>query len=130
LYVDANIFIFARFSLEKEGIAARAFLEKIKNGLFAVTSTLTIDEVMWVIKKNGKNHQLREIIEDIYDIQNLEIVELPVDVPLKAIDVIERFNLKPRDAFHVATMEHFRIKEIASEDADFDKIPWVKRKSL
>ncbi|MEK6973865.1 MAG: type II toxin-antitoxin system VapC family toxin [Nanoarchaeota archaeon] len=46
------------------------------------------------------------------------------------MDFIEKYGLKPRDAFHLAIMENFNIKEIVSDDSDFDKIKGIKRIKL
>ncbi|MEM2494139.1 MAG: type II toxin-antitoxin system VapC family toxin [Nitrososphaerota archaeon] len=37
------------------------------------------------------------------------------------------YNLKPSDAIHLATMEKVGIKNIVTEDEDFDKVKEVKR---
>ncbi|MBI5254150.1 MAG: type II toxin-antitoxin system VapC family toxin [Euryarchaeota archaeon] len=40
---------------------------------------------------------------------------------------IEKYNLRPRDAFHVAIMKSFGVTEIVSDDSDFEKVEWIKR---
>ena len=50
--------------------------------------------------------------------------------PLTALEFMEKYKLKPRDAFHVAIMENFGIKEIVSDDSDFDKVREIKRIKL
>jgi predicted nucleic acid-binding protein len=70
---------------------------------------------------------LREVIEDIYATLNLTVKEVGSDIPLEALEFIEDYGLKPRDAFHLAVMKSFNIKEIASDDSDFDRVEWVRR---
>lgn len=127
MYIDTNIFAFAHNDPGVKGDRARALLKKIAKGEQAMTSVLVVDEMMWVLRKNRVAERTRRIVEMMYATRNLEIVEVPATTPLRALDFIERHNLKPRDAMHLAVMEHFREREIASDDADFDRIPNVKR---
>lgn len=46
---------------------------------------------------------------------------------VESLGIIENFNLKPRDAIHAAVMKINKIKEIVSEDADFDKVEGIIR---
>src|SRR3989344_7080307 len=130
MYLDANFFIFANFSKEKQAIKAREILKEINNGKKAITSVLVLDEVMWILIKMKLKEEIRPLIEEIYSIKNLEVKETPNLVPLRALDFMETYNLKPRDAFHLAIMEEFNIKEIVTDDADFDEISWAKRIKL
>jgi len=127
MYLDANFFVIARQWIDEKGAHARGILRQIANGRRAVTSVLALDEVMWVFRKQDQNDKVRQVIEDIYATPNLEVKEAPSLVPLRALDFMERHKLKPRDAFHLAIMEHFNEREIVTDDKDFDKIPGVKR---
>jgi len=127
MYLDANFFIFAKFSEERKGMRAREILQSIISGRRAVTSVLAIDEAMWVLRKEGWNTVLRAFVEEIYGMRNLDVREVPALVPLRALDFIERYNLRPRDAFHVAIMEEFGMNEIVTDDADFDKVKTITR---
>jgi predicted nucleic acid-binding protein len=70
---------------------------------------------------------VRPLIDEIDTIRNLNVKEVPADAPLRALEFMERHKLKPRDALHAAVMEHFGEREIVSDDADFDRVPSVKR---
>lgn len=131
IYLDANFFIFALFDQTKKGLKARSIQKEIILGkIEAITSVLVIDEIMWVIRRNGKDELLRKVIEDIYAIPNLDIREVSSIVPLYAVNFIEKYKLKPRDAFHVAIMEALQIDKIVSDDSDFDKIDGIERIKL
>jgi len=127
MYLDANFFILANFSSDRRGKNARLILQDITKGKHAVTSSLALDEVMWVLVKNNQKAELRSVIEDIYAIKNLEVKDVPSTIPLRAIDFIEIDGLKPRDAFHAAIMDNLGVNEIVTDDADFDKLDNVKR---
>ena len=131
IYLDANFFIFALLDKTEKGKNARRILKEIIDGrLDAVISPLVLDEVMWVLVKNKKDHLLRIAVEDIYAMPNLKVKEVSPDIPLIALDFIEKFRLKPRDAFHVAMMKRLGVKEIVTDDKDFDVVEWVKRIAL
>lgn len=130
MYLDANFFIFAKLSTDTKGSRARNILNQIVSGKRAITSSLALDEVMWIFIKNKQINMLRPIIEEIYTIKNLEVKEVSATTPLIALEFIEKYNLKPRDAFHLAIMESFNVKEIVSDDSDFDKVKNIKRIKL
>ena len=128
MYLDANFFVFSRYDTTAKGENARDLLtEIIKGKKDALTTALTLDEVMWALIKNGHRKDVHEVIEEIYSVSHLVIREVPALLPLAAIDLMEQFNLRPRDAFHLAAMQLFGIKEIVSDDSDFDKIKEIKR---
>ncbi len=127
MYLDANFFIFSNFDQTSRGENARKLQETIITGAKALTCSLTLDEVMWVMIKNKKKEALRETIEDIYAMPNLAIKEVSASIPLDALSLMDLFRLKPRDAFHAAVMKSNGITEIASDDPDFDRVKGIKR---
>ena len=131
IYLDTNFFIFALLDQTKKGDKAREIQREIIAGKnFAITSPLAMDEVIWVLLKNGKQHLIRKTVEDIYSVPNLNVREVSALIPLSALEFMEKYKLKPRDAFHVAIMENFGITEIVSDDSDFDKVKEIKRVKL
>lgn len=127
IYLDANLFIIAAFGKDKKGERAREIIRKVSHGQPAITSVLALDEVMWVLYRNKEPQTIKTMLTEIYAIRNLEVREAPQVCPLRAIDYIENYHLKPRDAMHLAIMEEFGIDSIASDDCDFDGIPGIKR---
>ena len=128
VYLDANFFIFAAFDATEKGKAARILLKDIVTGKKeARTSTLALDEVLWVLRRNGEQQQMRKNIEQIYAIPHLRIISGSSMIPLRALFYIEQYALKPRDAFHCAFMEEENLSLIVTDDADFDKVKEVKR---
>jgi len=130
MYLDSNVFIYASLVPDEKGAKARSILQKVARGTEAVTSSLTLDEVMWVCVRHGARGKLRAIIEGIYGIKNLHIVPVSSVAPMQALELVEQKVLDPRDAVHVAVMREHGIKEIISDDADFDKVPGLKRTAI
>jgi len=130
-YLDANFFIFALLDTTEKGQRAREIYRNIARGRErAVTSPLAIDEVMWVLIRAGRKHLLRVAVEGVYTTPNLDVVAFSPITPLTALNLIERYDLKPRDAFHAATMKENKLTRIVTDDEDFDKVEWVERTKL
>ena len=130
IYLDANFFVIYNFDQTTKGDRARKIQAQIIAGEHAATSSLALDEVMGVLIKNKKANLLRETIEDIYNVPNLDVREVHGSIPLDALDIIEKHGLRPRDAFHAAIMKDLGLNEIVSDDSDFDRIEWIKRIKL
>jgi hypothetical protein len=127
IYLDANFFVFANFDTGPRGEWARKVQRAIVAGRQALTSVLALDEVMWVLIRNKRHEQMRAVIEEIYAMPNLVVKEVPALAALTALDIMEHYGLKPRDAFHVAVMKSFGLREIVTDDPDFDKVEWIRR---
>ena len=128
LFVDANVFIYAAFESGEEAVKSKQILKKISSGEEnAITSSLVIDEVAWVFHKNNKKSLLRQALEKIYLIPNLQVLPVSSNAPLTALGYMEKYGLKPRDALHCAVMQENGVKTICSFDADFDKVKEIKR---
>lgn len=128
LYLDANVFVLA-LAADERGERARKWLERVQEGgEDAVVSALALDEIMWVLMRAGKAHLLEEVVEQIYSLRNCVVVGVDSSIPMKAVGLIKKYALKPRDAFHVAVMQEHKLKTIVSDDRDFDRVSEVKRK--
>ncbi len=130
IYLDANFFIFSNFDTGTKGDNARKILSDVIGGKDAVTSALSLDEVMWVLTKNNRKETIRSVIEEVYSVPNLSVKDVPSTTPLRALDFMEKYGLRPRDAFHTAMMDSLKIEEIVSDDKDFDEVGWIKRIAL
>lgn len=121
-YVDANILIYAFLDTSEKGESSRALLEKQE----LVTNTLTLDEVVFEIRKKS----LEQALAALFAIENApNLVLVPFvsdDVPLFSKYLKE--GLAPRDAIHALTAEKTDCKIIYSEDKDFDRIK-IQRKT-
>jgi predicted nucleic acid-binding protein len=125
-FIDANVFLYANLDASSKGLAAAKLLEEVELGTQAITSSLVLDEIMWVVRKHNKA-LLHEILEDIYRFPNLTIVPVSAEAPLQAAKLMEKYNLKPRDAIHAATMHEHNTTVIVSDDSDFDRVKEIRR---
>ncbi|MBS7622331.1 type II toxin-antitoxin system VapC family toxin [Candidatus Bathyarchaeota archaeon] len=131
IYLDANFFVYALLDTTTKGQTASSIQESIVKGkVEAATSALALGELMRVLVKNRRQELVRRAIEDIYATPNLRVSEVGSGIPIIALDFLYEYGLKPRDAFHAAIMRSLGLREIVSDDPDFDKIKWIRRISL
>jgi len=137
IYLDANFLIYWFISKEP-GLKKRArlllvrFLAAKKE---LCSSALAFDEAWWGIK-NEYNYQKGEnlscyselVFNELEKFTNLILPKLNsiqfLNVQngiIEAMNYIKTFELKPRDAFHLAVMRHNDIATIATDDGDFIK---------
>lgn len=124
-YIDANIFIQA--ILRDDCNAKKVLYKIIKKEINGVTTFLSWDELVYILEKF--------INKDIAVIEgkkflifpNLIFVDIKKEIIMKAQKLIEKYDIKPRDAIHAATAINLDLREIISEDDNFDKVKELKR---
>ena len=133
VYLDSNVFILAALSDNAKATNAKELIKKIIVGGFTgITSSLTIDEVVWSIWKETKDRELA--IEEglrILQFDNLKIAGIDSNIMKASLHFMQNYrSLKPRDAIHLAAALDAGASVIVSDDSDFDGIKEIKRKSL
>ena len=128
VYLDSNLFIKSIISITAEGEKAREVISKIKNGEYnAHTSTLTLDEVMWVVQNFKDKETAYEAGKTLMRATNINFISVGIEIISKSLEIYKNTPLDPRDSIHLATMQSKGIKTIISQDSDFDKIKDIKR---
>ena len=106
---------------------ARQILLKLDAGKFkAVTSVFTLDEVVWVLRKEIDYQHAVAVGKKMFSINNLDMVVADTRVMSIALDYMEKYKLKPRDVIHVGSIVFNNVRTIISEDPDFKKIRKIK----
>ena len=150
IYLDANFLVAYLLSSHADSQKAQKLFAKLlisKNKL--VFSALGVDETMQVIKKTlqsqestdnlkkGKNY--KDYISDIRQAVNILINDPtfrvtqfkdPVSGCSHAVDNIDNYILRPRDAFHLSYMQDQEIEYIVTNDRKFDGVKTIKRVSF
>ena len=124
-YIDANIFI--QGILRDDNRYKEIILKIANNEFVGITSVLSWDEIVFVVGKFLGNDVAIKVGKEFFGLPNMEFIDAKKEIILKAQKILEKYNIKPRDAIHTATAMHLNIKEIISEDKDFDKIKEIKR---
>lgn len=129
-YVDVNVFIYWLANHPEYGEKAREWIRRIKDsrrGAY-ITSALTIYELIVILAGlAGKNMRDRKLVKTIVEsttmLPGLEIVVLRQEDHIKALELLEKYNIDYEDAIHLATALRSKATIILSNDKDFDKAP-------
>ena len=134
VYLDANVFIYAvthdpaRSEKARNAIGVLRDIEE--NRTKGVTSLLTWDELAWVVWKLEGREAGTQAGATFLKLRNLSLLAVNISVMLRAQELMERYQLKPRDAIHVATAITAGEREIISDDAELDIVREIKRRPL
>lgn len=128
VYLDANVFIYADIASDVHGDSSRKIIEFLLERKFrGVTCALTIDEVIWSIWQEENKRRAVKVGKTLLEMANLELLQVGSTELQAAIDSIEEYNLKPRDAIHYAEMIENNANKIVSSDPHFDEIQNIER---
>ena len=153
VFLDANVFVYDFGPDPVFGPPSRSLLERIESGeLRGFLSTHELSDVAhrlmtleacqtfgWPYAGIGQKlrsrpadiaqlHRFREALDEIIasGVQVLSVTERDV---LRAADLSRQHGLLSGDALIVALMQANNLTTIASNDADFDRIPGISRYS-
>ena len=129
-FVDSNVFVYHLAADPTYGQTAKNLMEKIEAGEKSVTSTLVIAQVCSYLKWKRRQNviplflsflkritSLQKIETHMLDFEEARSIQLELNLPWSMWD----------DVVIAAQMKRLNLKEIYSNDHDFDKIPWIKR---
>lgn len=131
-YLDANVFIFAALDNGRKGKRAREILREVMNGMVAITSSITIDEVVWIIwGETGSREKAIEQGLRMLEFPNLKVISVGPEDTYHALNLMKKYQrLKPRDAIHLAVSLRAGVFRIISDDADFDDVDEIERERV
>ncbi len=127
-YVDVNVFIYWLGNHPAFGKAAYKWIKKIEEapqGLY-VTSSLTLYETLVIMAgltgKSLKDKKfVEEIVRSITSLPSLLITPLTLEDITYATNLMKEYDLDYEDALHLATALRNNVKEVISNDQDFNK---------
>lgn len=151
VYVDTNV-LYMYLRADPLHLAdIEHFLTRVVRGeLTAYVSLLVVDELFYrlllaLIKERTRHNPLNVLREDLpgaiadYGPPIAQAVQKLLTLPhftlvgtelrdfTTMLNNITRFGLLPRDALHVTLMQRLQITQIASDDADFDRVVGIER---
>jgi predicted nucleic acid-binding protein len=115
-FVDTNVFVYVLTGHPEFGKVAKNILERVEKGEPAVTSTLVLCEVAWVLEAMGKQGSIKPTLEKILSYETLEVVGFNADDLLIGANHMVSENLDFNDGVNVAIMKRLGISEIYSND--------------
>jgi predicted nucleic acid-binding protein len=130
-YLDSNVFIYPILyseEIEPKAKTALDLLRKVASGeLSAYTSTITWDEVIWVVRKAMGKSEAENQGQKLLGFQNLKFVCIDENILCQAQALLKKYNLRPHDAIHVASAIDKKIYDVISDDKDLDQVKEIKR---
>ena len=133
-YLDSNILLYYIFEDSDYFNDVRDLLISLRVDKFDIyISPLTLDEFahqMDHLSRTSKHRRkdyyylLEIMIDTILNMPNLIIINPPISSKKqrKMIELMQKYNLRPRDAYHILTILENDIEYIATYDKDFDKV--------
>jgi predicted nucleic acid-binding protein len=149
-YVDPSFFINLIVKDSNYHSACKSFSLRLKaKGTILLLSNLGLDEIWFIIlklqavkerglknwlnflKDNPKkvieySKEISKITTFILDIPNVFLIEITTNQTLRAISLIHKYGLLPRDAIHAATAIDSGIDTIITTDPDFCHVKELK----
>lgn len=133
IFIDANIFLYNSLKTPEFVKSYENFLNEVwfKLIVTGVVREYKVDprKVARFIKRNPKVLETldrqRDIINEIEELPNLEIVDIPKDILSLAKYYSKDYLLLTNDALHLAVMKQNNIINLASNDSDFERVDWI-----
>ena len=133
-YIDSNVFLYPvlyRADVQPKAKKAKEILLKVESGsLSAFTSTLTWDEVVWVVSRVMTRNDGISQGQKLLGFPNLQFINVDEGVLTQAQTLMNKYKLSPRDSIHAASALDRRIKTIISDDEGFDQVKEIRRNPL
>ncbi|MEM3623343.1 MAG: type II toxin-antitoxin system VapC family toxin [Candidatus Bathyarchaeia archaeon] len=129
-FVDSNVFVYHLAADPAYGQKAKNIIQKIEAGEESATSTLAIAQVCSYLKWKKRESIIPIFLSLVKGLTTLQKIETTMLDFEEARGLQTQLNLPWLmwdDILIAAQMKRLNIKEIYSNDKDFDKIPWIKR---
>jgi predicted nucleic acid-binding protein len=115
-FLDTNIFVYTLTAHPRFGKISKDILERIEKGERAVTSTLVLCEVAWVLEAMGRQGDIKPTLEEIMSYRTLEVVACTQDDLLVGASNMATENIDFNDGVNLALMMRLGIYEVYSND--------------
>ena len=125
------MFIHAALNPTELGQEAQRLLTRVENEeIEASTSALTVDEVVWVVKRMRGMDQALEVGDALLNMRGLELIPVDENVLRDSIGLMRLHGFDPRDAIHAASALRRGADAIISSDSHFDSLGKPPRKPI
>jgi len=117
-FVDTNVFIYVVTAHPTFGITARRILERIEAGEEAMTSTLVLCEVAWVLEAMGRQGEISATLEKVLSYRSLKVVDFDADDLIVGSLNLANYRVDFNDGVNLAVMERNGVTEAYSNDEE------------
>jgi predicted nucleic acid-binding protein len=151
VFIDANTFVYHASADPNHGSACKQLMERIaRREVEGFTSAHVLGDVAhrlmtleaiaslgWLAKgivarlrhNPAEVQKLTRFRQAIDEVAQMGVHVLPIDFSLVSAGTVlsQQYGLLTGDALIVAVMRHHRLTHLASNDADFDRVPGLTR---
>jgi predicted nucleic acid-binding protein len=122
-YWDSNIFLTVLESDSLHFPKCRGVLEAIeKKEVQIVTSALTLTEVLYLKGHPKITREKSQKIIDFYKVASVVVINLDRKIAEMAREYVWDFDVRPKDAIHLASAIHAKIATFDTFDRDLIKL--------
>jgi len=115
-FIDTNVFIYAMTGHPQFGDPAKVILERIEQGENAITSTLVLCEIAWVLEAMGRQADIKPTLEKILSYNTLEIKSFDEDDLIVGAQNTANYHIDFNDSVNLAIMLKNGITEAYTND--------------
>ena len=115
-FVDTNVFIYTITAHPRFGKIAKTILTRIEEGEAALTSTLVLCEVAWVLEAMGRQGDIKPTLEKIMSYPTLKVIDFNEDDLLIGTNNMSLEQVDFNDGVNLALMMRLGILEVYSND--------------
>jgi predicted nucleic acid-binding protein len=110
-YIDTNFLVNLFIDPEE----SKKIIDSIRNGE-VYTSSLTYDELIWAIRKLLGKESSKLVGDFFLNLNFLKILDINRETLTISNEEMKRFDLKPRDSLHYASMKQNKINKIVTKN--------------
>lgn len=114
--MDTNVFIYALSDHPEFGKTSRRILQRLQDGEEAITSTLVLCEVAWVLEARGRQGDIKAAFEKILSYASIRVSPVDVDDLLVGATYMAQYGLDFNDAVNLAVLERTRVTKVYTND--------------
>lgn len=130
-YLDANVLVYYQDPGSPLHDAASRIIENLlANGFSLTFSSLSLDEYEYTVLSSINKPKLEVLkrlrvgFSRLLKIPTVSLINPPLELKKhhRVFNLMAKFNLKPRDAYHLFIMLENKVKYLATFDSDFDQV--------
>jgi len=129
IFIDSNIPMYAAGRDHPNKESSIKILELISSGdIIGITSTEVLQEILYRYQAINLLKKGLEVFENFSNIID-DVLSINLKIMNQAKEILEdehNSDVYPRDAVHIATMDHYEISYIATHDKHFKKFKHIR----
>ena len=127
-FVDSNVFIYVLVKSPKDDYeTAKRILQRIEEGEAAITNTAVVQEIVDWLEYNNKRREVEKLLTAINSYITMKKAEVSWNEMMEAISDMKKYDLDFVDALTLQTMKKNNVKEIYTNDKDFNRVKGIRR---